>query len=568
MKTRQRMSQTNDFENVKFTPSQIKKMSLLKLIECIVEQADHSGLSDEFFDSVDPLAKALGKRLDITPRQAVLYSVFVDNYHEHNISINDVCRQTNVRPARLAQYQDDLDALEMKRYIRRCQSSFNQSSSYCVPSQTIRALNADHPYAPVVQSNLTFVEMVNRLDSIFEERYDLGTPYDLVGEDLLAVVKSNQHLKCAQILDQYYNQLNHDEWVVMTLLLCTHKKHGSSFEIAKIKRILDDVSFDIFYEEFDNGETNLQQQNVVEYAMANGMVDKERIRLSQEMYKQLFGEQAKNIEYSTSSLLPYEGIKERKLFYNDTEKAQIADLLSLLTQKNFSQITSRMKAKGLKRGFICLFYGAAGTGKTETVLQLAKATKRNILQVDFSSIKDKFVGESEKNVKAIFQEYRMALRNEKRSPILLFNEADALICKRNENATHSVDNMYNTMQNILLQEMENFEGILIATTNLEGNMDSAFERRFLYKVRFENPEAPVRQQIWQSMVPELSEKEAYSLAHSHSFSGGQIANISRKLMVDNILYGDAPDLGAKAEEYCKHELLQKSQGGQRIGFAR
>ena len=114
------------------------------------------------------------------------------------------------------------------------------------------------------------------------------------------------------------------------------------------------------------------------------------------------------------------------------------------------------------------------------------------MQVNISEIKSMWVGESEKNIKAIFDRYRVVAKQSKRIPILLFNEADAVIGKRKEGAERSVDKMENSIQNIILQEMESLEGIMIATTNLVQNMDSAFERRFLYKVKFEKPELAQR----------------------------------------------------------------------------
>ncbi|MBQ1722480.1 MAG: AAA family ATPase, partial [Muribaculaceae bacterium] len=86
-----------------------------------------------------------------------------------------------------------------------------------------------------------------------------------------------------------------------------------------------------------------------------------------------------------------------------------------------------------------MFYGGPGTGKTETAYQLARATQRDILMVNVPEIKDKWVGESEKNVKSIFDQYRALAQKSKLTPILLFNEADSLFSKRLNNVERSVD---------------------------------------------------------------------------------------------------------------------------------
>lgn len=90
-----------------------------------------------------------------------------------------------------------------------------------------------------------------------------------------------------------------------------------------------------------------------------------------------------------------------------------------------------------------------------------------------------WVGESEKNIKGIFDDYKQKVKQSVKAPILLFNEADAIIVKRQVGAERAVEKMENSIQNIILQEIEQLDGILIATTNLAENMDKAFERRFL-----------------------------------------------------------------------------------------
>ena len=96
-----------------------------------------------------------------------------------------------------------------------------------------------------------------------------------------------------------------------------------------------------------------------------------------------------------------------------------------------------MKEKGFRNGFACLFYGLPGTGKTETVYQLARKTGRNIMVVDVPQLKSMWVGQSEKNVKALFDRYREQVKRAKLTPILLFNEADAIIGKRSHSGSPS-----------------------------------------------------------------------------------------------------------------------------------
>ena len=229
-------------------------------------------------------------------------------------------------------------------------------------------------------------------------------------------------------------------------------------------------------------------------------------------------------------------------------------------------MTDRLSENGMRKGFACLFYGSPGTGKTETVNQLARMTGRDVLMVDVSQIKSCWVGESEKNIKAMFDRYRKYVKECKVAPILLFNEADAVLGIRQEGAQKAVDKMENSIQNIILQEMENLEGIMIATTNLTNNLDKAFERRFIYKIEFERPTLEAKQQIWKTMIPSLSDAVAHSLAKDFDLSGGQIENIARKRTVEFILSGKEPS-DEKMREYCQNESMDSRQERrQKIGF--
>ena len=258
-------------------------------------------------------------------------------------------------------------------------------------------------------------------------------------------------------------------------------------------------------------------------------------------------------------------IVEKKLFYGQDIQKQIEDLCNLINESHYREITSRLKKSGFRTGFSCLLYGAPGTGKTETALQLAKMTGRDIMQVNISRIKSCWVGESEKNIKSLFDAYRSRVKNDDITPILLFNEADAIINKRMEDAQSSANKMENAIQNIILQEMENFDGILIATTNLAQNMDKAFERRFLYKIKFERPTIEARMHIWHEMIPSLCETDVKTLAERYDFSGSQIENIARHNAINNILYGETGNTIEVLMSYCENERLEGKET-RKIGF--
>ena len=126
-------------------------------------------------------------------------------------------------------------------------------------------------------------------------------------------------------------------------------------------------------------------------------------------------------------------------------------------------------------------------------------------------------------------------------------------------AERAVEKMENCIQNIILQEIEQLDGILIATTNLPENMDKAFERRFLYKIQFEKPDLNCRTQIWQAMIPPLNDADASYLAGKYDFSGGEIENIARHFTIQTILHGKSENMVNSLAEFCESERMEGSR---------
>ena len=305
---------------------------------------------------------------------------------------------------------------------------------------------------------------------------------------------------------------------------------------------------------------------MIEHKCVDGLADVTRYKMTETAKRELLAEMKINAtEEKLANMLDASKLTQKQLFFPKDIQRQVEELGSFLQPENYQKIQERMKEKGFRYGFACLFYGSPGTGKTETVYQLAKKTGRNIMVVDVPQLKSMWVGQSEKNVKALFDRYREQVSKAKLTPILLFNEADAIIGKRKNGAENAVDKMENSLQNIILQEMEQLDGIMIATTNLQQNMDKAFERRFLYKIKFDKPTEEARASIWHSMIPDLSELDIHTLASKYDFSGGQIENIARHYAIDTILHGQAEDVLPMLIRHCDNERLEENCV-KKIGF--
>ncbi|MDP8267227.1 MAG: ATP-binding protein [Candidatus Tenebribacter davisii] len=228
--------------------------------------------------------------------------------------------------------------------------------------------------------------------------------------------------------------------------------------------------------------------------------------------------------------------------------------------------------KKVEPGMLMLFYGAPGTGKTFAAGAIAQALGKKLLITDISRIQSKWVGDSEKNVRRIFSLFERIVHRVSNPPVLLLNEADQFLTKRSGNANSSVDKMLNSMQNLFLEAFENLRGVLIATTNLQGNLDEAFSRRFNLKLDFPMPEAPERQTLWNlhlpDSIPGVKDIDCISLSEHYNLSGGQI-----KVIVKNACVEAASRRGVFQKllqqdliKYCELEDVSSFGRNKIIGF--
>lgn len=247
-----------------------------------------------------------------------------------------------------------------------------------------------------------------------------------------------------------------------------------------------------------------------------------------------------------------------------------SDLLAEWGIKGSLQQAEAIKKKKRLFSVIMLFYGPPGTGKTLAANAAAHTLNRSLITFDCSKIQSKWVGESEKNTRKIFDRYKEIAKGMSRPPVLLLNEADQFLHKRIDART-SVDHSYNQMQNIFLEQLERFEGILIATTNLVELMDSAFSRRFHHKIEFMRPGPEERLKLWQIHIPEKApladDVDLRYLAEEYDLSGGQIALAVQNAATKAAMRGDKicqSDFISACEQERAGNFDEKAR--MRIGF--
>ncbi|MFT7860240.1 MAG: ATP-binding protein [Sulfurimonas sp.] len=354
------------------------------------------------------------------------------------------------------------------------------------------------------------------------------------------------------VLDRFFKQkkMNNYEQVIFIALL-REEYSATDASLREMNTLIDLISLDE-YQRIKNRSlledgSNLIENSIIDYEeMLNpfGGISRAFFIVDEVLQGIIHPQKTKKVtRLKLGALIEEQDIFE--LVEPDTSLEDVVlnkhtrETLESLMKQVDKKVISRLVKWGLKEkksgiDARIIFYGAAGTGKTMTAYSLAKSLKRQVLAFDCSKILSMYVGESEKNVRKIFDTFYDLSTKTKTEPILLLNEADQFLGARSSGNITGSDQMHNQMQNIFLEQIENFKGMLIATTNLLENIDKAFSRRFNYKIEFKKPDFEQRVQLWENMLPAEAPYEntfdKKKLAE-YSLTGGQI-----NLIVKNTAY--------------------------------
>ena len=551
------------------------KQEVLNNIALVYSLAEDSKLSNSLSVSSN------NEYFHITKTQALFVSIiFTLNYTGRKVDLDDLSSYFNCNPLKILEYNDDFVELYEKRLLRKN----NKSNRYrqiklkgadeeiCINQIVSDRIFKSEPIPEILVDDLKYEDIF----TLFEKLYELSNQRD------------NDEITTSELFEQTQSILDeniHFPIIEKTRFLGTSIEEKYLFLYVVWKFLEGDkdpwveLTFKGIYDRpkerftqiqrFLAKESNLIKENWLEIEDA-AFFDNAKMKLTEkaldlltECNIKLFNKDLD--KKKKENVIQPDNVPFRKLIYSDNEAHQLDLLKTLLLEENLKNTQERLVQKALPKGVTALLHGAPGTGKTESVLQIAKATNREIMKVDISASRSMWFGESEKIIKQVFKDYKSYAKKQSLTPILFFNEADAIIAKRKEANSSNVSDTENRIQNILLEEIENFEGILIATTNLANNMDTAFERRFLFKIEFQKPSITVKAQIWKSKMPHLSNEDCELLASQFDFSGGQIDNIVRKNEINEIIHGSKVDVKMLID-FCREETLNSQNSRTPIGF--
>jgi AAA+ superfamily predicted ATPase len=547
------------------------KLVVLESIGKIYEKAQRCRLKADFFDEIDTELTFLSKYFRTTKLQSFFIALtFAMNYKGDTVDMKDLIEFLRCNPMKILEYTDDFNFLLSSGIFVKQQSNHRvnvtgANDQFSINEKVSEAILNNKPF-PKIEN-----EEIQNIFGLLEKIYNIGVLRDQgkictseLFDQTKELISCNLHFPLVEKIIGFKFDIE-DAYVYIYLIWKTVSGRETTDLNVALKGIYDDLTRRLDYmQKFLSGENILIKDNYIELVEADLFNDVE-MKLS-DTSKDLIRNCGINLTINKKkkeNIFSPTDIPKRELIFNESEMKQLYLLKDLLKDKKFNETQKRLNEKNLPNGITALLHGEPGTGKTELVKQIAKDTEREIMKVEISKSKSMWFGESEKIVKKIFTEYKSFCRECDRVPILLFNEADAIFSRRRDLGNSNTIKTENAIQNIILEELENFEGILVATTNLASTLDAAFERRFLFKIQFKKPSISIRAKIWQSKIPELSEDDCNFLARSFDFSGGQIDNVLRKNEIHEIIHNEKVTI-ENLMYFCSEETLESKK--EVIGF--
>lgn len=557
------------------------KQVVLDNIEYVFNASKGSKLDQPLFDQADKELSYLAEYFHASKSQALFIAIiFTLRFQGEKVTFNVLNEHLNCSPLKLLEYSDEFVELYERRLIRKNVRSKlsrklkfrNAEEELFVNDIISEKILKSEPLPTVMIDSEKYDDIYTCLEKFYQlacRRSDFEISTHELFQQAEYMMRENMHLplieKCMCMpgyIDEKYlflyivwkyleGEVDPSVHFAFDLMYDRPK-----YRLSEIQRVFQKKHSLIEY-----GWIEIQEATF--FTEVTMQLTEKSFDLMAECGIDLYKKDASKSK--KKDIITPDDIALRKLIYSKDEDRQIDVVKNLLQEENFKRTQERLQEKALPKGVTVLLYGLPGTGKTETVLQIAKATGREIMKVDISNSRSIWFGESEKVVKKIFKDYYDLIKKDTPTPILFFNEADAIISKRKQNINSNTGETENRIQNILLEELENFQGILVATTNLVANMDAAFERRFLFKVKFDMPSMDAKAQIWHSKMPSLSMKDCELLAAQFNFSGGQIDNIVRKCEINEIVFGSQAGIN-DIINFCKEESLTSHPKARSIGF--
>jgi SpoVK/Ycf46/Vps4 family AAA+-type ATPase len=556
-------------------------MSILLSIENIFLKAKKSKLNPILVkEDVNKLNRYLGKENKLNMIESICFATILCKNVENetadlfelalDFSISPISATSKLLPA----IESLLDkGLILKIISKRRANEILKQKYYNVEPNILNAIISQHPIPKreVIEWKSS-LDVLTEISLISRNLFDNSLKKQDVFETVNRLIE-DEALKFPFIKWIKNESMLKDENLILFCHVIYKTLTGStSTEFKEFSNILfnNRVGNILFIQQLINGDSPLIEKDLIKIHKTVFLEEME-LQLTPKTIAALSEEKlivANQEQYINKGLILPENISKQSLFYNEDVEEKINTIHKLLEPLKYGELMNRLKAKNMPQLLTVVLHGCPGSGKTELVKQLAVSSNRSIMQVDLANIRRSYYGESEKALKKVFSDYFDVVKSKKSTcPILLINEADGLLRNRatinsNSSSTNATEH---TLQNILLESLENAQGIIIATTNLVSNLDPAFDRRFLYKLELNKPTLNVRSKIVKNKIKFLTEEESLELSQNYEVTGGQIANVLKKSEINFVMTGEIADY-SMIQSYFEEEMSLQNKTRKKIGF--
>jgi uridine kinase len=508
----------------------------------------------------------IANKLGISKFQAAMLASATFIAVDNAISIQQWAASIHIGPISMIAYRNEIQQLVDRGWIIQSSNkelyTINKEFMEAIadnieykPKPAIVASNTEEFFDEIDKASKLYIYLLNDMTSFVQQVSQISSRTQKLqpATSILDIINSDGTLFDKTLL------------IHVILQLATQKQY---LKLEIVNKFGDNNSTRHYLNMLYRNSTWLQQHKLIMFAFENGEEDHTQVMLTDSAVAKFLPGSCNIVAdyeiYSTLRITPDE-IKARSLYYNEKENADVLRLGNILTDPNYSDIMSKLSNKGYDKQLIILFNGENGTGKTETAIQLAKQTERAIYVVTQDSFKNKIV-ESEKTLNCFFNTYNNDATRSIHTPIMLLTGIDEFIRSRERGTKNTAqDRETAVIQDHVINWIINTKGIIIIASSLEQDIDKRLDRKFSYRISFEKPNESIREKIWKSNLPELSDDDAHTLAKRFSLTGGQISNVVRRNYTSHILY-DTPIINTEQLATLSQAEIDDANVLKRMGF--
>ncbi len=504
---------------------------LLKAINLCVNKVIDDGF-DKSLKTCRPQLQTIRKSFNVNNREAqVLALIVAASMTEARVMATDIGDMIGKNEWQLIDILYDIESLEKKKIVEGSyKSSFGSYGelaefSINLTKSTRLIFFSGFLSCPKIGKESIY-SILKETETMVDERNVSEVNSDQIVERVEEMLKGNAGAQMNAKFKKYGLSV-YEKILILYTLQESIKTTGSDIESFSDKFFNDYNEQMEFFRSFRNGNNTLIKHGLVQ-------MDDLTINLTSKAIKDFLPNDTYLIEEKTSVLIMPKSIKSEQLYYPAKVQAELNKIETWIDPMNFEKYGQKLIKKGFCKGISILLDGPPGCGKTAYSYSLALKTGYPILKVEVQDILSKWVGAAEGRLKDVFNRARTYASELGKPVIILMDEGDAVLNRRNNYDLSSAGRSNNNLNTIILKELESMENIFILCTNAHRNtFDVAYNRRFTYKVHMESPGKEIRYKIWHKHLPKFSKNALNSLS-TYELSGSEIANVIRKVTLFEI----------------------------------